>query len=145
MMDKYNQTRNIDTTGMSAEEKTNAKASKLTDIAKSNIVNMEKEKEKLETLLQYNNILTSYLGATIDDGKDKTDTYLSYQRQIEMDQAKKSGDTEFVDEYSPFFNSGPETQSTQDANLQIDINFIDSLLGNEEEKTEAKLEKKDSE
>jgi hypothetical protein len=105
---------------------------------------MEKEKEKLETLLQYNNILTSYLGATIDDGKDKTDTSLSYQRQIEMDLAKKSGDDEFVDEYSKFFDNGQEAQSTQDANLQVDINFIDSLLGNEEQ-TDAKLEKKESE
>jgi len=144
MMDKYNQTRNLVTSSMSDEEKTTAKASKLTEVAKSNIVNMEKEKEKLETLLQYNNILTSYLGATIDDGKDKTDTSLSYQRQIEMDLAKKSGDDEFVDEYSKFFDNGQEAQSTQDANLQVDINFIDSLLGNEEQ-TDAKLEEKESE
>ncbi len=137
MMDKYNKTRDAGKGAPTDEAKATAKAEALADVAKSNVVNMEKEKEKLETLLQYNNILTSYLGATIGSGDDKVETTLSYQRQIELDQ----GNDEFVDKYETYFDDQGASQSTENTNLQVDLNFIDSLLGNSKE-SDAVLEKK---
>ena len=113
---------------------------KLAELAESNIADMQNEKVKLQTLVQYTNVLSSYLGASKGDGEDREDTTLSYQRQIEFDNSKDTvGGDISKDEAEDFF--GVSDQSSEQTNLQVDVDFIDSLLGNtsDEEDEKAKL------
>lgn len=137
MEEKFARTKDLkDAEGNVKEAQEDNFQKEIGNIAKENIVNMEKEKERIQTLIQYSNVLSSYLGAQISGGdeEDNTETTLAYQRQIELEHAKndKSEANQQFATDEEYFNGEEVSQSTENANLQVDLAFIDSLLGNTE-------------
>lgn len=108
--------------------------------AEKNVANMEQQKDKIKTLVQYNNIVTSYLSGTLKaEGSTEPGTVqeLTYQREIELDNLSGSKDKTAQEEYknySQYFKADAATAKGSDrTNFQVDLNFIDTLLGNQKE------------
>ncbi len=108
-------------------------------LAVESIDNIEKQKETIQTLFQYNNVISSYMSATIGEGEDAESTELSYQRDIELEGMTKFGDEstqEKYEEYDKLLNQEDSRASSGNEQMNVDVNFIDSLLGNTEAKKE---------
>lgn len=131
MMEKYKKLTQPDPNATNQGSQSNDQ--QLVKTAEETIANMEQQKAKIKTLVQYNNIITSYMGASIGEGDNKQDTELTYQREIEMDNLAKSKDQKDIDNvatYNEYFKDSSQGQSgSANTNLQVDLNFIDSLLG----------------
>jgi hypothetical protein len=100
-------------------------------VATDNILELEKQKERIQTLFQYNNVISSYLSAQFKDSDGKVTgeaTDLSYIRQIEMKGLNEEKRTEY--EASLGESSGGQKKGTS---IQVDLKFIDTLLGNSQE------------
>jgi hypothetical protein len=137
MMEKFNRL----TKKPTANNQTSAAATdaEILEIAQDTISSMENQSDRIETMVQYNNIITSYLEAGFDtngDGKaDGDKVSLTYQRDIEMNKfkelSKDSDAAQTASDYETYFDDQQgDTPSTANSSLSIDIDFIDGLLGN---------------
>lgn len=134
MMEKFNKlTKSPSTTSSSTAPTENED---LSLVAEETISKMENEQERMETMFQYNNIITSYMEAKLGDGKDAETQSLTYQREIEMGHFKEKAtedEQERAQKYEGYFDdeTSKSTSSGTDAqSLSVDLNFIDGLLGN---------------
>lgn len=131
MMDKYNRIK---------EEKNAAGASagpsieeQEGQIAEESISNLEKQKERIQTLFQYNNVISSYMSAELGDGEDAEKTDLSYIRQYELEGMNEFGNEDTkakYDEYSKTLQGDDDRSASGNEQMSVDLGFIDSLLGN---------------
>ena len=132
MMEKFNKlTKKKKLADGSMQEDTSAD---LVKVAEDTLVNIKNQKDRIETMVQYNNIITSYMSAKLGDGDDAKETSLSYQRDIEMEHFKdKASDDEKqrVKDYDGYFEVNDDNSSnTDNKSLTVDLGFIDTLLGN---------------
>lgn len=132
MMDKYNRlTKRDDDTPPPASKKDELTES---DLAKENIENLAKQKETIQTLFQYNNVISSYMSAQIGEGEDAEKTELSYQRDIELKGMSEFGDDEAkTAEYTELLEDDSSSSGSGNEQMNVDLNFIDTLLGNKED------------
>lgn len=137
MMDKFNRlTKKDDDPAAPAAAST---SDELTDaeLATENIENIAKQKETIQTLFQYNNVISSYMSAKVGEGEDAEETELSYQRDIELQGMSEFGEEETkakAEEYTKMFEDENARESSGNEQMNVDLNFIDSLLGNKEDK-----------
>lgn len=137
MMDKFNRLTKKDddptapATASTSDELTDA------ELATENIENIAKQKETIQTLFQYNNVISSYMSAKVGEGEDAEETELSYQRDIELQGMSEFGEEESkakAEEYTKMFEDENARSSSGNEQMNVDLNFIDTLLGNKEDK-----------
>jgi hypothetical protein len=137
MMEKFNR---LTKKAPINNQPTSASDAEILEIAQDTISNKENQNDRIETMVQYNNIITSYMEAGFDtngDGKADGDKIsLTYQRDIEMNKfkelSKDSDAAQTASDYEKYFDDqqGDTAASTANSSLSIDIDFIDGLLGN---------------
>lgn len=136
MMDKFNRLTNKDPKAPAKPGADNFKIDE-GNLATESISNLEKQKETIQTLFQYNNVISSYMSAKIGEGDDAKSTELSYQRDIELEGMSEFGDKnekQKYENYKEMFKDEKSRKTSGNEQMNVDINFIDSLLGNKEDK-----------
>lgn len=129
MMEKFNQIRSKNSSGNSSQDIAQQEA----QIATESLASLEKQKEKIQTLFQYNNVISSYMSAQLGEGEDAEKTDLSYIRQYELEgMSGEFGDEETkaqYEDYSQNFEDDNARSASGNEQMNVDLGFIDSLLG----------------
>ena len=99
----------------------------LANVAEARVEEIEQQKDRLETLYNYSNIVSSYLQAK--DKDDKT-TENTRARQIELEGINKFGEDAEKQTYEQYFSQTEESKdSASDASISAQGEFIDNILG----------------
>ncbi len=96
-------------------------------IAEESLVDLQKQKERIQTLFQYNNVISSYMAAKTEG----EDTELSYQRDIELDGMSKFGDEkekEKYEEYSKILSDDNARASSGNEQMEVNVDFIEEIM-----------------
>lgn len=105
-------------------------------IAAESLDNLDKQKETIQTLFQYNNVISSYMGAKVKGADDGDLVELSYQRDIELEGMKEFGDEDQQEKYETYserFQDDEARVSSGNEKMDVNVQFIDSMLGNASE------------
>lgn len=100
-----------------------ATVSDIKKVAEDQVAEIQQHKDRLETLFNYSNIVSSYLQAKDEQGEVSQNTRA---RQIEI-QGLKEHDQDEAQNYEMYFSDSEDSNS--DATLSAQGQFIDDILG----------------